>query len=174
MDPSSVTAITARPDVTVATTQARVTPTPARGVFKQVLAQSLVRSAETAMKVLPGGPLMAVAVRGAGGVGTLGIPLQGVGTSRGAPEGPGGVVRSGSLGSAALNAAGVQTAGASATGAAGGDASVESSLQQSQEMNLYYLKIQEDVNAQNRSFTTLSNVLKAEHDTVKTAIGNIR
>ena len=34
--------------------------------------------------------------------------------------------------------------------------------------------IQEAVNAQNRSFTTLSNVLKAQHDTVKTAIGNIR
>jgi hypothetical protein len=55
-----------------------------------------------------------------------------------------------------------------------GQSSVESSLQQSQEMNLYYLQIQEAVNAQNRSFTTLSNVLKAEHETVKTAIGNIR
>ena len=41
-------------------------------------------------------------------------------------------------------------------------------------MNLYYLQVQEAVNAQNRSFTTLSNVLKAQHDTVKTAIGNIR
>jgi hypothetical protein len=41
-------------------------------------------------------------------------------------------------------------------------------------MNLYYLQIQEAVNSQNRSFTALSNVLKAEHDTVKTAIGNIR
>jgi hypothetical protein len=30
------------------------------------------------------------------------------------------------------------------------------------------------VNAQNRSYTALSNVLKAEHETVKTAIGNIR
>ena len=52
--------------------------------------------------------------------------------------------------------------------------SIESSLQQSQDMNLYFLQIQETVNAQNRSFTTLSNVLKAQHDTVKTAIGNIR
>jgi hypothetical protein len=41
-------------------------------------------------------------------------------------------------------------------------------------MNHYSLQIQEAVNAQNRSFTALSNVLKAEHDTVKTAIGNIR
>jgi hypothetical protein len=41
-------------------------------------------------------------------------------------------------------------------------------------MNLYYLQIQEEVDAQNRQFSTYSNVLKAEHDTVKTAIGNIR
>ena len=40
--------------------------------------------------------------------------------------------------------------------------------------DIYYLQVQESVNAQNRSFTTLSNVLKAQHDTVKTAIGNIR
>lgn len=58
------------------------------------------------------------------------------------------------------------------TDASGGG--LEASLQQSQEMNLYYLKIQEDVNAQNRTFSTLSNVMKAEHDTVKTAIGNLR
>ena len=38
----------------------------------------------------------------------------------------------------------------------------------------YNLEIQERVNAENRTFSTLSNVLKAEHDTVKTAIGNIR
>ena len=77
MDPSS---ISARPDVTVATTQPRVTPTPARGAFKRVLAESLVRGAETAMKVLPGGPLMAVAIRGSGGAGgSLGIPMTGTG-----------------------------------------------------------------------------------------------
>lgn len=172
MDPAS---ISARPDITVATTQPRVTPTPARGAFKQVLAQSLVRGAETAMKMLPGGPLMAVAIRGSGGGGaSLGIPLAGVGapSRSGAPEGPGAGVRSGGLAGAAMTATGVQQSGAQP--GAGGDGTIESSLQQSQEMNLYYLKIQEDVNAQNRSFTTLSNVLKAEHDTVKTAIGNIR
>jgi len=174
--------ISARPDVTVATTQPRVTPTPARGAFKQVLAQSLVRGAETAMKVLPGGPLMAVAVRGsAGAAASLGIPLGGIGAqpTRGAPEGPGGAsIRSGGVANAAINATGITGTGAAgtpgATGAPGGDAGIEASLQQSQEMNLYYLQIQETVNAQNRTFSTLSNVLKAEHDTVKTAIGNIR
>jgi hypothetical protein len=182
--------ISSRPDVTVATTAPRVTPTPERGVFKKVLTQSLVRGAETAMKVLPGGPLMAVAVRGGSGPGALGVPMSGVGSplrsGGGAPEGPGGAAtRSGALGgalqsvgnSALASATGAATpgGGAAGPGAAGGEGGgLESSLQQSQEMNLYYLQIQEAVNAQNRSFTALSNVLKAEHDTVKTAIGNIR
>lgn len=159
-------------DVTVATTAPRVTPAPARGAFKQVLAQSIVRGAEAAMRVLPGSPLMAVAVRGAGGSGALGVPLGGVGAVRGSaqPEGPGAL--SGGVAAGALSSAGVGVGGAS--GGAPGEAGLESSLQQSQEMNLYYLQVQEAVNAQNRSFTALSNVLKAEHDTVKTAIGNIR
>jgi hypothetical protein len=41
-------------------------------------------------------------------------------------------------------------------------------------MNLYFLQIQEAVNQENRTYSALSNVLKAEHDTVKNAIGNIR
>lgn len=179
--------ISSRPDVTVATTAPRVTPTPDRGVFKRVLTQSLVRGAETAMKVLPGGPLMAVAVRGGGGPGAaFGVPMTGTGSplrsGGGGPEGPGGGATRGgalggavqSVGSAALASAtgGAAPGGTAAAGAEGGG--LESSLQQSQEMNLYYLQIQEAVNSQNRSFTALSNVLKAEHDTVKTAIGNIR
>jgi len=185
MEPSS---ISSRPDVTIATTTARVTPTPARGAFKQVLAQTVVRGAETAMKMLPGSPLMAVAIRGGGGPSSLGVPMTGVGSPLrgGSAEGPGGVragglggvAQSAGVGSGALGATGAALgAGApgGAGGAAGGEAGgLESSLQQSQEMNLYYLQIQETVNAQNRTFSTLSNVLKAEHDTVKTAIGNIR
>jgi hypothetical protein len=58
-------------------------------------------------------------------------------------------------------------------GLTGADGSVEGALAQSQEMNLYFLQLQTQVDAQNRSYTALSNVLKSEHDTVKTAIGNI-
>ncbi|MBX3186421.1 MAG: hypothetical protein KF819_05365 [Labilithrix sp.] len=163
--------ISARPDIAVAETAPRVTPAPPRGVFKKVLASSLVRTAETAMRVLPGSPLMAVAIRGGAGPGpALGVPLGGPNVAGGGrlPEGPGALANA--------PGAGPLGAGLSPTGAATGSEApaIESSLQQSQEMNLYYLQIQEAVNAQNRSFTALSNVLKAEHDTVKTAIGNIR
>src|SRR5688572_12810675 len=125
MEPRTVSA---RPDVHVATTAPRVTPTPPRaGKFAEVLGRNVVRSAETAMRSLPGAPLMAVAVRG-GGAGNPVMRTNG-------PEGP--------------------VAGASPTmaGPGGEAASIESSLQQSQDMNLYFLQIQEAVNAQNRSFT---------------------
>lgn len=161
--------ISARPDVAVATTTPRVTPTPPRTHFKEVLSSSLVRSAEAAMRVLPGSPLMALAVRGgAGPAPSIGVPMAGTSTrSLGlSPEGPGGNPVRTSLGVAGANAA--------ASGATGEGSGLEASLAQNQELNLYYLQIQEQVNAQNRSFTALSNVLKAEHETVKTAIGNIR
>ncbi len=161
-------AITAKPDVAVATTTPRVTPTPPRTQFKEVLTRSVVSGAEAAMRVLPGSPLMAVAVRGTTGPGTaIGVPITGAGMPTRA-EGPGVSGAPANVGAAALG-------GATGTGAPPGEqAGIESSLQQSEDMNLYYLQIQEAVNAQNRSFTALSNVLKAEHDTVKTAIGNIR
>jgi len=161
-----------RPDVVAATTAPRPTPPPVRVKFSEVLASSargLVHGAEAAMKSLPGAPLMAVAIRGGGPVphvalgasGSLAGPVAGGGIG-GATAGVGG------------GAASPEGPGASASGASGADAGVEGSLAQAQEMNMYYLEIQERVNAENRSFSTLSNVLKAEHDTVKTAIGNIR
>jgi hypothetical protein len=64
------------------------------------------------------------------------------------------------------------------TGTSGGPAtegtSVENALAQSQEFNLYYLQLQEQLAAENRAYSAMSNVLKARHDTVKNAIGNIR
>ena len=51
---------------------------------------------------------------------------------------------------------------------------VEQTLAQTQEFNLYYLQLQEQMSAENRSYTAMSNVLKSRHETVKNAIGNIR
>ncbi len=152
----------ARPDFVAVTSAPRPTPLPVRVSFSEVLAKGArgaVAGAEAAVRALPGGSLIAVALRGAahGGATAATAMMSGAaGAGVGAPFAPEGP-------------------GAHASGAsAGGEGGIESSLQQSQEMNLYYLQIQEQVNAQNRSFSTLSNVLKAEHDTVKTAIGNIR
>ena len=118
MDSSS---ISARPDVTVATTAPRVTPTPPRTHFKEVLAQSLVTSAQAAMKVLPGSPLMAVAIRGAAGTSpSVGVPMTGASvrsaTLNLSPEGPN--VSGPSDGSLLANAA-AGAAGAALAGVAG-------------------------------------------------------
>ncbi len=133
----------------------QIRPTPAKTQFSEVLekgASGLVRGVEAGIRTLPGGSAIAVALRG--GVSTR--AGSGIGGGTASAEGPS-----------------ASASGASGTGA-GAEPGVEDSLRSAQEMNLYYLQIQEQVNAQNRTFSTLSNVLKAEHDTVKTAIGNIR
>jgi hypothetical protein len=179
----------ALPDVVTVPSEPR--PTPSRTKFSDVLATgatSIVQGAEAAMTALPGVPLMALAVRGGSvpnppfpnpplgpgsptpGLGltpTVGAGLGGMGGIGGglAAEGPGGMASNGaSLGTAL--AAGLP-------GALMGDGGIQASLVQSQQMNLYYLQVQQEVDAENRTFTTLSNVLKAENDTVKNAIGNI-
>jgi len=161
------------PDIREAKSTARVTPQPAQTHFKEVLASTAVQGAEQAMTMLPGGPVMALALRGAPP-----MPMQ-MNTMSGSPSVS--FNGTGSMHAQQLSSAEGPSAGTSAGGSVdpttgvptSDQAGIQGSLQQSQEMNLYYLQIQEAVNAQNRSFTALSNVIKAEHDTVKTAIGNI-
>ncbi len=153
--------ISARPDVAIVTTSARVTPTPPRATrFGEVLSNTVVQSAKSAMSKLPGSPMMAVAVRNATGSSAVSAPMQ----TMSSPMGP---VPS-SVGGAISSPTGTSAAG----GADGGG--IDATLQQSQDMNLYYLQVQEAMSAQNREYSALSNILKAKHDTVKTAIGNIR
>lgn len=45
---------------------------------------------------------------------------------------------------------------------------------ESQQFNLFYLQLQEELSKENRRFTALSNVLRARHDTAKNAINNIK
>jgi hypothetical protein len=61
-----------------------------------------------------------------------------------------------------------------AAGAAGEGDGIQSVLADSQAFNMYYLELQEQISAENRQYSAMSNVLKARHDTVKNAIGNIR
>lgn len=140
--------------VSSAPTASRVTPPPGRP-FKQVMdagARAVVSGAESAVRRLPGGPVLAAAFRpGPGGAGV---------NSASSAEGPTGTS------SSALEG------GSGAAGGGGGG--VEDTLQQSADMNLYYLELQERISAESRQYTALSNVLKARHDTVKNAIGNIR
>lgn len=164
------------PDVRMTETAPRVTP--ANGMaFKDVVARgatALVRGAEAAATVLPGGPLVAAAVRGGAASSPFAAapPLPG---SAGGPlaAGPGAPPAAGAGSVLATGSAESPLGPASAL--AGQEApSIEQSLAQSQAFNLYYLQLQEQLASENRSYTAMSNVLKARHDTVKNAIGNIR
>jgi len=92
-----------------------------------------------------------------------------------APFVPAGTVVSAAVRSAVTGA----TAGAAgaAAGAAGGEtdllAATRALQQQNQSANLEYLQLQENMQRENREFTTLSNVMKVKHDSAKAAIQNI-
>jgi hypothetical protein len=155
-----------RTDVMTTDSATRVTP-PSGVPFREMVtrgAGAILRGAEAAISSLPGAPIVAAAVRpGVGGAGTsLGAYGAGGVASPRIPM-TGGTAETPTIGGA--------TAGA---GPGAESSSVEGALAQSQEFNLYYLQLQEQLSAENRAFSAMSNVLKTRHDTVKNAIGNIR
>jgi hypothetical protein len=71
--------------------------------------------------------------------------------------------------SATPSTAAAATAPASGTDTGG----IESSLDQSQDQNMQFLQLQSQMNDQSETFTTLSNVMKTENDTLKNTAGNM-
>lgn len=65
------------------------------------------------------------------------------------------------------------TSGTAATASSPNTSSVQSSLDQSQDQNMQYLQLQTQVNDQSETFTTLSNVMKTENDTLKNTAANM-
>ncbi len=146
--------------VSVENTRDRQTQRPATP-FRDVLAGGigiLMTGAEAATTVV-GGPVLAAAVRGARAdvVGSVGA------------TGPEAALASGAAGAAS----------AGATAAIGGSplsemGSMQAMQRESQAFNLQLINLQEDIQKESRQFTTVSNVMRAKHDTAKAAIGNIR
>jgi len=154
-----------RTDVIATDSATRVTP-PSGVPFREMVtrgARAILRGAEAAVSSLPGAPIVAAAVRPSTGVASAPLGSNGA-VGLGAPRPVG-------AGSAENPVIGSAPAG---TGPGGESSSVEGALAQSQEFNLYYLQLQEQLSAENRAFSAMSNVLKTRHDTVKNAIGNIR
>lgn len=68
-----------------------------------------------------------------------------------------------------------QAVGAAVSGGPGSElATMQAMQRESQMFNLQLLELQEQVQQENRRFSTLSNVLRAKHDTAKAAVSNIR
>ncbi len=128
---------------------------------------------------VPGAAVVSAAVSGAAGSvggGGGGFAGQASGGVQGATSvGADGIPIGGSL----LNSA--QGGG---SGAAGGGASGNSGMdmlnatknmqEMAQSFNLQYLQLQEKMQSENRSFSTVSNVMKTKHDTAKSSISNVR
>ncbi|HEY7374863.1 MAG TPA: hypothetical protein VIF57_22050 [Polyangia bacterium] len=142
-------------------TRGRQTQPPATP-FRSVLAGGvslLMTGAEVATHVV-GGPVLAAAVHDARVGATNAIAGAG-------PAGAGGT----------LPAAPAMAGAAAATAATGGNpemAGMEAMMQQGQMSNLQLLALQQQVQQENQQFTTVSNVMRAKHDTAKAAVSNIR
>jgi hypothetical protein len=177
-----------RPDVVLVESTPRPTPKPTRVAFADVLsagASGVVQGAEVAMSKIPGSPVTAAAVRGSPNATPMlvsnGSPVsttpEGPMALSGAPSlsfGNGASTGLSGLG-APTTGTGVSLGGISLGGASSTDPSsgIEGAMQQSASLNLYYLQLQQQEDAQNRVFTAQSNILKTEHDSAKNAIGNI-
>jgi hypothetical protein len=133
---------------------------------------AIVSGAEAAVNHLPGGSILAAAMRPGGGTGGT----YALSTSLNRPEGPTGTATSGLTGgvSGLGGVGGVGGIGGAGGVGSGGDPSIQQVMSQDADQNLYYLKLQEQMSAESRGYSAISNVLKARHDTMKNAIGNIR
>ena len=162
-------------DLAVASTRPRQTARPANP-FRNMLSGGgdlLVRGAAVATSVVAG-PSMAAAVRDVG----AGASAALAGSSMAGPRpGPYAATATGSGGALPIPLAGSSVI-PSSMGSTGSDqsdlATVQTMQRESQAFNLQLLELQEDVQQYNRRFTTVSNVLRAKHDTAKAAVSNIR
>jgi len=155
--------------VVVAPTTERKTE---RGRFENALrgaaqgvAGTLTQSLSLAAPFIPGGPVLAGAIRGAASPqpSALGATTGGAGGARGSVSAQG-------VGSAGTSAV---TAAASA-GSEGDMLEATRALQaEAQSFNLQYLQLQESMQRESREFTAVSNVMKVRHETAKTAIQNV-
>jgi hypothetical protein len=150
--------------VKIEATRPRQTQPPA-SPFREVLAGGvsvLMGGAQVATHVM-GAPALAAAVQTARAGAVAAVAGAGA-----APAVVGGTA-------AALGSGGAAAAGGVVAGGDGTDlATMQAMQRESQAFNLQLLALQEDVQQENRRFTTLSNVLRAKHDTAKAAVSNIR
>lgn len=195
-----------RTQLVIRETNVRMTPPPAGRQFRDALVQSgraVLEGAVNATQYLPGGPLLAAAVRGAvlpalqplvqgrtassaelpsgstsSGLGVMRNTGSGVGGAPGDAVVVGGSSSASTGGSALPSDPGASSVGTGvgtgSSGSLGGSTSSDDMLTRGQEMSMQMLRLQEAMGEENRRYTALSNVLHARHEMAKNAIGNIR
>lgn len=124
---------------------------------------------------VPGAAVVSAAVSGAAGS----VGGGSGGFTGGSSGGVAGVTNVGSdgipTGGSFLNSA-QNGSNSTSTGNSGMDMlnATKNMQEMAQSFNLQYLQLQEKMQAENRSFSTVSNVMKTKHDTAKSSISNVR
>lgn len=152
--------------------------------FGSKLKEGLSKTADIALQAgniaapfIPGGSVVSAAISG-----VASLKDAAAGQSSGL-SGIGGAVSSNSTVIGGSSASGISTgSGSAAAGVAGnsGDSSMallqatKEMQEMSQQFNLQYLQLQQDMQNENRQFSMVSNIMKVKHDTAKTAIQNVR
>ena len=129
----------------------------------------------------------------AGAIGVAAPFVPGAAVVSAAVSGAGGAIAGGSGGSVGMSGSGGRFAGigdipgagpclgSDTSGAPKQGSSQQGLMDQTKNMqemmssfNLQYLQLQQKMQGENRSFTTISNVMKTKHDTAKASINNVR
>jgi hypothetical protein len=161
--------------------QSRVRQTP-RTDFGSVMATGVKKATNVAMSAgaiaapfVPGGAILSAAITGVG-------TLKSAAGSMSAAGGSNATTLIGSSG-APISGGATSAMGSSGTGAIGSTGGATSSdpmvaqrqmMEMSQQFNMQYLMLQQEMQSDNRRFSTLSNVMKTKHDTAKNSISNMR
>jgi hypothetical protein len=141
------------PPIQSRVTTPRATDAPAADRFREALGRSagqLVAGVEQVAGLVPGGPLVTAAIRGAAG--SEGVASAGQ----------------------SLTSSGAQTSGAQTSGANGTETSAMGGLADQSNQAMQLLELQHALAMEQQRVQTISNVMKARHDSNKAVIGNLR
>lgn len=142
------------PSIQSLPTAHRTTAAPTRP-FQAVMsagASAVIAGAESAVRRLPGGPILAAAFHPVPS-GAAASPPRSLDSPAFTPEG--------------------RPVAPSGSGTTGGEG-LEGALASHADQNLYFITLQERISAENRTYTAYSNILRVRHETMKNAIGNFR
>lgn len=181
--------------VEIAGSRSRQTP---KTDFGTVMETGLTKTANAVMvggqlaaPFIPGGAVLSAAITGVGAVkstaaGTTGATTVSSGLTAsggvnsfqvdggaGVPVGAAGVGGQGTIGTP-VGGGGVDALAASGDSSAILMQETRRMQELNQSFNLQYLGLQQNMQSENRQFTTLSNIMKTKHDTAKNAINNVR
>jgi hypothetical protein len=139
-------------------------------------ANAVMDAGQLAAPFIPGGAVLSAAISGVGS-----LKATASGQTAGSATGSNATGLIGSSGMTANISSSAVTGGVATTTAAGTTGTgtdMMSQMRSFQEMNMsfnmQYLALQEKMQADNRQFSTLSNIMKTKHDTAKNAINNVR